>query len=128
VCLSRMLNRAAVVIRAKKPFIDWVQSLPGSADVDRQYIDQDSTIYLVPELTSDDETKEIDEIIHSIYQHIFEEQLVDWIEDESRWPVNRDIKTFKKWFAVEFHSVVSDLVGEHLEDDEATLSESDDLI
>lgn len=51
-----------MVIRARKPFINWVQSLPGSADIDREYIDQDSTVYLVPELTSDDEEKKIDEI------------------------------------------------------------------
>ncbi|HUL01373.1 MAG TPA: hypothetical protein VLX29_11070 [Nitrospirota bacterium] len=121
-----MLNRAAVVIRAKKPFIDWVQSLPGSADVDGQYIDQDSTIYLVPELTSDDETKEMNEIISSIYQHIFEEQLTDWVIDESQWPKNRDIKTFKKWFTIEYHSVVSDLVGDYLEDDEVVQFEDDD--
>lgn len=72
----------------------------------------------MPDLTSDDEKKEIDEIIQNVYQHIFEEQLTDWITDESKWPQKRDIKTFKKWFTVEYHSVVSDLVGDYLEDDE----------
>jgi hypothetical protein len=38
--------------------------------------------------------------------------------DESDWPKVRDLKLFREWFDIKFHSLVLDLVDEPLEDDE----------
>jgi hypothetical protein len=40
-----------------------------------------------------------------------------WI-DEKDWPIKRDLRVFKMWFDVEFHSVVEDLVDSALIDEE----------
>ena len=73
-------------------------------------------MYLVADITSD-EFKE--ELIQEFYQRIFDEQLSDWYTDEQGWPENRDVNMFKQWFEIEFHSMVFDLGGDSLEDDES---------
>jgi hypothetical protein len=111
----KMLNRSAVTIKAKQPFIDWVLALPESEHVTRNDIDEDSTVYLLPD-SFDDTTN--DKLLQQFYQRIFEEQLSDWHTDEESWPKKRDVALFKKWFELEFHTVILDLVGDSLEDDD----------
>lgn len=48
---------------------------------------------------------------------IFEDQLVDWWTMNEDWPKKRDLPTFKKWFDLQFHSVVEDLVDDELVDE-----------
>ena len=43
--------------------------------------------------------------------NLIELQLESWTDDESVWPAERDLRTFREWFRVEIHSVVVD-VGE----------------
>jgi hypothetical protein len=38
-----------------------------------------------------------------------------WWQDPDAWPSKRDLPTFKKWFDVEFHSVVFDLVDKPIQ-------------
>lgn len=78
-------------------------------------MNQDNTVYLLPEYFYDTEQEAL---LDQFYDLIFEEQLNGWWTDESDWPVNRDLTTFKEWFDVEFHSAVLDLVDAPLEDDE----------
>lgn len=111
-----MLNRSAITIKAKQPFIHWILSLPESEHITQEDIDEDRTVYLLPDITTDD-YQEV--LIQEFYQRIFEEQLSDWHTDEQGWPPNRDVKMFKQWFEIEFHSIVLDLVGDSLEDDES---------
>ncbi len=113
-----MLNRSAITIKAKRPFVDWILSLPESEHITQDDIDEDRTVYLLPDITSDGCQEEL---IQEFYQRLFEEQLNDWYTDEQGWPPNRDVKMFKHWFEIEFHSIVLDLVGDSLEDDEAEL-------
>lgn len=111
-----MLNRSAITVKAKQPFIDWILSLPESEHITQHDIDDDRTVYLLPDITSGDNREEL---IQDFYQRIFEEQLSDWHTDEESWPANRDVKMFKEWFELEFHSIVLDLDCDSLEDDEA---------
>jgi hypothetical protein len=37
-----------------------------------------------------------------------------WWQDEEAWPPKRNMETFKRWFDVEFHFNVLDLVDEPL--------------
>lgn len=109
-----MLNRSVVIVRVKDPFLKWVKSLPDPADISKELINQDNTVYLLPDLNYGVEE---DELLDRFYDLIFEEQLNGWWTDKSSWPAKRDLETFKKWFDVEFHSVVLDLVDEPLIDD-----------
>ena len=110
-----MINRCVVIVRAREPFLQWLKSLPNPSDVSLEQANRDNTVYLLPEYGFDDEQEELIEQFFSI---IFEEQLTGWWTDERDWPSNRDLATFKKWFDVEFHSVVFDLVDAPIEDED----------
>lgn len=108
-----MINRSALIVRPRAPFIEWVKKLdkenpPPSAEGEQ-------TVYLIPEF---DKVSEIPGIIADLHQEIFEKELFSWWTDEADWPAKRDMETFLAWFKVEIHSIVDDLVGDELVDDE----------
>ena len=109
-----MLNRAALIIRPKQPFLDWVASLDDSGLVPD--VTGEQPVYLIPEFESDDEGQEV---LRQVYAEIFERELDGWHTDPSAWPQKRDFKIFQQWFSVELHSVVEDLMGDALIDDES---------
>ena len=46
--------------------------------------------------------------------------------DESDWPTNRDLTTFRSWFSTEFHSIVEDLCDYELIEECDLIEEDDD--
>ena len=103
----REINRSLLVVRAKEPFLDWVNSLPDPADVTLEDLNNDRSAFLLPEYEED---RRKDYLLRKYFKEIFEEELNSWWMDQDDWPSQRDLKTFKKWFEVEFHSIVFDLV------------------
>lgn len=108
-----MLNRGAIIVRPKQPYLDWAASLNDSDLVPDG--EGERTIYLVPEYGDDDEAMEM---LARTYDLIFEEELVGWHTVEADWPKNRTFEMFLDWFEVEFHSMVDDLCENPIEDDE----------
>ncbi len=109
---NRSVNRSSLVIRAKEPFREWILSLPEqSANLTLEEINNDNTLYLIPEYEEDSEREKL---LGKKYKEIFCELLEDWCLDEAYWPKSRTIATFKKWFDVENHSIVIDLVGNQI--------------
>jgi hypothetical protein len=47
---------------------------------------------------------------------VFERELFGW--RESAWPKDRDLSMFRKWFEIQLHSIVEDLCGYEIADDE----------
>ncbi len=108
-----MLNRSVITIKAKQPFLDWLRTLPDPKDkITLEEIDFDNTAYLLPEYEMNGQREEI---LAHYFDMVFEDQLKDWSRDSTDWPKKRDFSTFKKWFEVEFHSLVIDLVDLPLE-------------
>lgn len=108
-----MLNRAALIVRPKKPFLDWAAGLDDSGLVPD--VDGEKTVYLIPEFESDEEGLRV---LKRVYAEIFDRELDGWHTDPSAWPQKRDFKTFQQWFSIELHSVVGDVVDDALIDDE----------
>ncbi|MFZ4856019.1 MAG: hypothetical protein ACOYL3_06445 [Desulfuromonadaceae bacterium] len=109
---NRSVNRSVLVIRAKEPFREWILSLPEPpVNLTLEEINDDNTVYLIPEY---DEDKDREKLLRKKYIEIFSELLEDWCLDEAFWPKSRTFATFKKWFDVEFHSLVIDLVGKEI--------------
>ncbi len=108
-----MLNRAALIVRPKQPFLDWATGLDDSGLVPD--VDGEKTVYLIPEFESDEEGLRV---LKRVYAEIFERELDGWHTDPSAWPQKRDFKTFQQWFSIELHSVVEDVVDDALVDDE----------
>lgn len=104
------INRSLIILRTKKPFLDWARSLDDeSKDLTLESLNEEPTAYLIPEIWEDSDQEEF---LKTCYDALFEEQLEGWWTDEAAWPQPRDLKMFLNWFAVEFHSLVFDLCDE----------------
>src|SRR5260370_26931580 len=104
------INRSLIILRPRQPFLDWVCSLyDESKDLTLESLNEDSTVYLIPEIWEDSDREEF---LKTCYDILFEEQLEGWWTDEIAWPQQRDLKMFLDWFEVEFHSLVFDLCDE----------------
>lgn len=101
------INRSILIVRVKEPFLHWLSSLPDPGEYTLEDINRDQSAFLLPEY-EDDRKKE--NIFKRYFKEIFEDQLSGWWTDPDAWPSKRDLKTFRKWFDVEFHSMVFDLV------------------
>ena len=107
-----MLNRGAVVVRPKQPYLDWAAALGDSVPVPD--VKAEKTVYLLPGFENDEEGMDI---LGEFYEQIFEQELWYWYTDEDAWPMNRTLKLFLEWFDVEFHSIVEDLDEGVIEDE-----------
>ncbi|MDD2580846.1 MAG: hypothetical protein PHR66_02515 [Desulfuromonadaceae bacterium] len=109
--LPKMVDRGVLVVKAKEPFREWLSLLPGSDHLTIKEINDDCTAYLIPGFENDHER---DHILKKVYSDVFVEQLVKRCIDEDRWPQKRTLTLFKRWFELEFHSVVEELVEDEL--------------
>lgn len=104
--MARWINRAALVVRPGKPFLDWAASLDEEAPEHAKDLEKRVSIYLVAE---DPDEKEETAPLENYWRHIFEEQLAGWSQDENEWPKNLSLEMFKQWFELAGESVVVDL-------------------
>jgi len=114
----RVLNRTAVTITGAQPYIDWMQSR--EADVNRGQLTVGrarpyGTAFLLPEVYDE---SDLQEWIEDNYVDLFEFQLSSWTEDQSAWPADRDLTTFRAWFRVDLHSLVIDVADDDIEGEE----------
>ena len=112
-----MINRAAVILKYKAPFIQWVNDVDpykNNPGITLESENKDCTVYLILE----DDAENLEEWISLNFEQLFEREIEDWYTDESLWPKNRKRKLFDKWFDVECHSVIIDTVDEKIVDDE----------
>ena len=108
-----MLNRAALIVRPKQPFLDWAAGLDDSGLVPE--VADEPTVYLIPEFESDEDGRLV---LKHVYAEIFERELDSWHTDPAAWPQKRDFKVFQEWFSIELHSVIEDLMDDVLVDDD----------
>lgn len=112
-----MVNRAALILKYKEPFIRWINtSDPYVKDpnISMEEANQDKTVYLIDE----EEAENLEEWISLNHQALFEAELEGWYTDESLWPKNRDLEMFYQWFEVECHTVLIDTATGPIFDDE----------
>ena len=112
-----MLNRAALLLRYKQPFIDWINAVdpnPGSHTVTLDEINgEERTVYLVEV----EDEQELERWLQLNAEVLFETELHDWYTDPSLWP-NRTLDALRKWCSLELRTVVIDTGQTVLEDDD----------
>jgi hypothetical protein len=97
------INRNAIVIKPKKVFFDWVNSIyPEDPIVDPN----EGNVYLIKEKETN---VAIEKWLQRNFDKIFINELNDWHTDEKDWPQKRNYILFKEWFNVEIHSMILDL-------------------
>ena len=118
------LNRAAVVLHYKQPYVDWVQ-IAGPDPLSEYSLaeaNDDGEIFLIPSFDSPvapvDGTEDAIKWVEKRWKMFFEHILEEWIQDESAWPPKRTLKMFREWFDVEYSSIVWDMGHEPLSIDE----------
>jgi len=112
-----MINRAAVILKYKPPFVKWVNDADPDNDdpgITIESVDLDRNVYLIHE----DDAEKLEKWISLNFKQVFENELEDWYTDESLWPKKRNRKLFNKWLEVQCHSVIIDTVGSKIVDDE----------
>ena len=112
-----MVNRVAVMLKCKKPFIEWVNTsdpYDKNSNLTLEEANHECTVYLIHE----NDAENLEEWISLNFSPLFESELEGWYTDESLWPKNRTRKMFDEWFSVECHSVIVDTVGTKIYDDE----------
>ena len=110
-----MLNRSAIVVKPRQPFLDWLHTAdPTSRDLTLREVVADPTIYLIPECDSEED---VHEFLRELCEEIFVEQLAGWLTDEETWPQDRSFDVFCRWFDWQHHSMLIDLCDEPLMDE-----------
>ena len=108
-----MINRGALLIRPKQPFLDWAEGLDDSGFLPD--VEGEQTVYLIPSFEMEDEAWEM---VEEIFPVVFENELAGWHMDESAWPKDRDFAMFQQWFSIELHSIVEDLCDYEIVDED----------
>jgi hypothetical protein len=114
----RVVNRTAISLIGEVPFLEW--TLSHDADVNKGALTVArakpyGTVILLPEFELEED---IQEWVEENASWLFDLQLESWTDDESLWPADRDLKTFREWFRVEIHSVVVDAGDDDIEGEE----------
>jgi len=101
------INRMAVIVKPKQPFINWIKKQDPNFKMTEEKHDC-KNIYLLPEEDGDD----WQEYVKKECVWIFGNQLKDWNTDPHTWPLNRGWNAFNKWFDFEVQTMIYDLVDD----------------
>ena len=114
----RVVNRTAISLVGEAPFIEWMQANDADANKGTLTVGRArpyGTVVMLPEFELEED---IQEWVEDNASWLFEFQLDAWTDDESAWPKDRGLKTFKEWFRVDIHSVVVDAGEDDIEGEE----------
>ena len=105
-----LVNRVALIVRPKRRFAEWVNSL--ERDEGLPWFDLDSernnpSIYLVSTIRL--EVPDLSELVDTYGVEIFETELEGWWTDDAHWPANRNPHIFRDWFDVTLSDLAWDM-------------------
>lgn len=104
--MPRWINRAAIVVRPAKPFLEWAAAVEAPEPGEIEELARHVSVYLVGEdPAGEEEAAPLEDYV----KKIFEAELAAWWNDKAAWPKERTLKTFLEWFHVAQESVVTDL-------------------
>ncbi len=114
-----VINRTLAIVTLKKPFVDWLNSLPDRGDIDWEEAAMETAqpILLPDETLDDDELT--DEVMSRYWHRIAISIFETWVLEPGWWPKNFSAEQFVEWFGVQLvDSPIVDLVKEPIEREE----------
>jgi hypothetical protein len=105
-----IMNRSAITISPKQPFIDWANALTPEFPMEINVLGESHTYLTNPDFDN------ADKHIKKYSKEIFEEELFGIWTDQNDWPEKLDYKTFCNWFHFEISDWVQDLSNKPLFD------------
>jgi hypothetical protein len=112
-----VLNRAALILRYRQPFVDWINAVdpsPASHTLTLSEVNEEHTVYLV-------EVDDLEELEHWLvlnHRGLFETELNGWYTDPALWPRDRSLAKLREWCSLELHTVVEDTGASPLVEEE----------
>lgn len=108
----RTLNRSALVVTPKQPFLEWLHSIdPSSHDLKMTDLRSDPSVYLFTDCSDD---TELTPYLKEACEEIFEQELESWDRMEETWPKDRSFEAFQRWFDYSIHRMIFDLADHPL--------------
>lgn len=100
-----LVNRNALVVEPKQPFVDWINACPDTTDkVHLNELTDNCTVFLIPE-----QIYNADDWLKENYKAIFAYKLESWYTDTELWPKDFSFRNFQQYFNVQYVSMVVDL-------------------
>jgi hypothetical protein len=104
----RTINRAALIVRPKQPYVDWANSMDdGRPKADLRQLREEPSIYLVEDI---DSLEDFAGLIDEYWEWIFQEQLNGWMRDPEAWPEELTHEMFLEWFDCELSTMIWDML------------------
>ena len=102
-----VLNRTALTVIPKQPYINWANALDDDGPkLDINDPHSEPTVYLTDEVA---DNAVLTRTLRRHYAQIFEYELSNWHLVKTDWPRKRDFRTFQDWFDVRVSTIVLDL-------------------
>lgn len=102
------VDRIAAIIRPTTVMLEWVKEHPAKFDhVTLKNLQEDCVVLLIPPF---DGPRQAQEFVKQIYKGIMEAELISWGIPEEHWPKDRSIALFHRWFNIEYHSSIYDVM------------------
>jgi hypothetical protein len=91
----KTINRTAITIQTKQPYIDWANSFEDGQSYDPEKCH--ATTILISDRYDE---FNYEKYLKKIYKILFEEELESWMADPDGWPKIKNYKMFKEWFEI----------------------------
>ena len=109
----KTINRMPAVFKPKQPYLDWINSLPGTGrKMTMDELQDDKTCYLTP--IYDDNGDALEFILKSA-KKILETELSGWDTSGDYWPKTLNRKLLREFFDIEICSEVFDTMSGPIE-------------
>ncbi|MEH6813287.1 MAG: hypothetical protein V7677_12215 [Motiliproteus sp.] len=112
----KLINRSALVVRPKQPYVSWVNNLDSQVSGLEQELTleqhlREGRVYLIDEQP---QLGELNDILKDHWQMMFENELGGWDEFADHWPTPLSQTQFESWFDVQPQLMVFDLSSDAL--------------
>ena len=107
------VDRSAVVLKPTQVFLDWLKSTDDNMpDLTVAQLRTNCSVFLVPVF---DQPEQAVAYFDERYKQIFVAELASWVSDTSMYPKDLSLENFWKFFELDVHDMVLDLVDAELE-------------
>lgn len=107
------VDRSAAVLKPTQVFLDWLKSTDDNMpDLTVAQLRTNCSVFLVPVF---DQPEQAVAYFDERYKQIFVAELASWVSDTSMYPKDLSLENFWKFFELEVHDMVLDLVDAELE-------------
>jgi hypothetical protein len=101
------IDRIALVLKPKQPYVDWVRSLPGmDPALSAEAAKCEPMVQLLP---YSQDLKEVDSFVRQGWELFFLQSCAGWVKEESDLPLGRSFEKFEQWFDWSLAPLVLDL-------------------